>query len=126
MSLVRVLLVDQSPLVRAALRDVLAAEPDVDVVADTGDGAEAIRLATWHRPSVAVFDAQLEGQPLRALRLFHQHQPRVGIIAFSGLDLQLSAKQLKSMGIAELLFKGVHIQLVLDAVCRVARNADHP
>ncbi|MEV4143854.1 response regulator transcription factor [Amycolatopsis sp. NPDC049691] len=125
MSPVRVLLVDQSPTVRAALRDVLAAEPDIDVVADTGDSGEAIRLATRHRPAVVVFDAQLEGQPLRALRLFHHHQPRIGIVAFSGFELQLSAEQFKNAGIAELLIKGVHIRFVLDAVRRVAR-ADRP
>ncbi|MEV6825640.1 hypothetical protein [Amycolatopsis sp. NPDC051102] len=61
-----------------------------------------------------------------ARRLFHQHQSRVGIVAFSGRDLQLSAEQLKSMGITELLIKGGHIQLVLDAVRRAARNADLP
>ncbi|WP_410596149.1 response regulator [Amycolatopsis sp. lyj-23] len=119
-------MVDQSPEVRAALRDVLAAEPDIEVVADTGSGLEAIRLAATHRPSVTVFDAQLGDQHLRALRRFHHHQPHVGIVAFSGFELQLPEEQLASMGIAEMLIKGAHIRLVLDAVRRAARIADRP
>jgi DNA-binding NarL/FixJ family response regulator len=52
----RVLLAEDHRLVRAGLRALLDAMPDVDVVAEVGDGLEAVRLTTEHAPDVALLD----------------------------------------------------------------------
>ncbi len=57
---VRVLLVDDHPVVRAGLRAVLDAEPDLLVVADTGDPAEGIRLAGAGGVDVVLMDLQFD------------------------------------------------------------------
>jgi DNA-binding NarL/FixJ family response regulator len=58
---VRVLVVDDSPAVRARLVTLLREEHDIHVVAEAWDGDEAIRLARVHTPDVVVLDLNLPG-----------------------------------------------------------------
>jgi YesN/AraC family two-component response regulator len=51
---IRVLLADDEVLVRAGVRAILAADPDIEVVAEASDGREALELARVHRPDVAL------------------------------------------------------------------------
>ncbi|MET9438333.1 response regulator transcription factor [Streptomyces sp. NPDC006551] len=58
---VRVVLTDDQPLVRAALRMVIAEAPGLDVVGEAGNGAEAVALAQSLRPEVMVMDLRMPG-----------------------------------------------------------------
>ena len=55
----RVVLADDHQIVRQGFLALLGAEPDVAVVAETGDGAEAVALVERHRPDVLVVDLAL-------------------------------------------------------------------
>ncbi|WP_436777877.1 response regulator [Yinghuangia sp. YIM S09857] len=57
--LVRVLLAEDEPLIRAGVRAILASDPGIEVVAEAEDGAEAVELARRHRPDVAVLDIRM-------------------------------------------------------------------
>jgi DNA-binding NarL/FixJ family response regulator len=57
--MIRVLIVDDQPLVRTGLRVLLEAEPDIEVVAEAGDGAEAVTLATRLHPEVVLMDIRM-------------------------------------------------------------------
>ena len=59
--MIRVLLVDDQALVRAGFRALLAAEPDVEVVAEAGDGEAAVREALRTRPDVVLMDIRRPG-----------------------------------------------------------------
>jgi DNA-binding NarL/FixJ family response regulator len=56
---IRVLIADDQPLMRAGLRLIFDPEPDIEVVADAGNGAEAVRLCQTLRPQVAIFDIRM-------------------------------------------------------------------
>ena len=56
---IRVLLVDDQPLIRSGVAAMLGAAPDVVVVGQAGDGAEAIRLAHLHLPDVVLMDLRM-------------------------------------------------------------------
>ncbi|NEB79923.1 response regulator transcription factor [Streptomyces sp. SID14478] len=58
---VRVLLVDDQPLVRSGLRVLIADTDDLEVVGEAGDGAEAVGLAASLRPDVVVMDIRMPG-----------------------------------------------------------------
>ncbi|WP_030767984.1 MULTISPECIES: response regulator [unclassified Streptomyces] len=56
---VTVLLVDDEPLVRAGLRAVLEAQPDIEVVGEAADGASVIPLVRQLRPDVVAMDVRM-------------------------------------------------------------------
>ena len=56
---IRVLLADDQALVRGALAALLNLEPDIEVVAQTGDGTDVAALAEEHRVHVALLDIQM-------------------------------------------------------------------
>jgi DNA-binding NarL/FixJ family response regulator len=58
---VRVLLADDQALVRAGFRLVLERDPAIVVVAEAGDGAQALRLIHQHRPDVVLMDIRMPG-----------------------------------------------------------------
>jgi DNA-binding NarL/FixJ family response regulator len=58
---IRVLLADDQELVRAGLRMILDAQPDIEVVADVPDGPSAVRETMHLRPDVALLDIQMPG-----------------------------------------------------------------
>jgi DNA-binding NarL/FixJ family response regulator len=55
----RLLIVDDQPLIRRGLAMMLAAEPDIEVVGQAADGLEAIEYALDKRPDVVVMDLQM-------------------------------------------------------------------
>jgi DNA-binding NarL/FixJ family response regulator len=59
--MIRVLLVDDHPLLRTGLRTLLQNEGDIEVIGETGDGWQAVDLATRLSPDVVVMDLALPG-----------------------------------------------------------------
>jgi DNA-binding NarL/FixJ family response regulator len=59
--MIKVLLADDQALVRAGFRALLDAQPDIEVVGEAADGADAVRLATRERPDVVLMDIRMPG-----------------------------------------------------------------
>src|SRR5262245_62790577 len=59
MGRVRILLADDHTVVRQGLRKLLEERPDWEVIAEAGDGREAVRLAEQHKPDVAILDVAM-------------------------------------------------------------------
>ncbi|GAA1076053.1 response regulator [Nocardiopsis composta] len=57
--MIRVLLADDEPLVRAGVATILRTDPGIEVVAEAGDGRSAVELALSHRPDVALLDVRM-------------------------------------------------------------------
>ena len=57
--MIKVLLVDDQPLIRAGFRALLEAEDDIEVVAEAADGRQGVALAAEHVPDVALVDIQM-------------------------------------------------------------------
>ncbi|MEY7971713.1 response regulator [Saccharomonospora xinjiangensis] len=57
--MIRVLLVDDQPLIRSGFRALLDVEDDIEVVAEAADGREGVEQARAHRPDIALIDVQM-------------------------------------------------------------------
>src|SRR5690606_30914266 len=85
-SMIKLLLADDQALVRAGFRALLDAQPDMTVVAEASDGAEAVRLAREHRPDVVLMDIRMPGMDgLTATRQMPEG-PRIVILTTFELD----------------------------------------
>ena len=76
-----ILIVDDNPQLRSFIRRISAQEPDLYVVGEAGDGAEAIRLTHELRPDIVLLDLimpQVDG--LEALRRIKAEQPETKVI----------------------------------------------
>jgi DNA-binding NarL/FixJ family response regulator len=80
----RILLADDHALVRRGLRFVLDAEPDLEVVAETGDGAEAVKRALAPEVDLAVIDITMPRMTgLQAAAELHRRRPELRILVLS-------------------------------------------
>jgi DNA-binding NarL/FixJ family response regulator len=59
--LIRILIVDDHPALRAGLRALVASEPDMQVVAESGDGREGLEMFRQHQPDIVLMDLRLPG-----------------------------------------------------------------
>ncbi|MFH9177921.1 response regulator [Streptomyces albogriseolus] len=83
----RILLADDHALVRRGVRLILDGEPDLTVVAEAADGAEALELAREHRPALAILDIampRLTG--LQAARELSRTLPETRILVLTMYD----------------------------------------
>src|SRR3954454_24308648 len=87
MTLIRVLLVDDHPVVRDGLAAMLAAQPDIAVIGEAGTGAEALeRVAALH-PDVVLMDLQMpEMDGAAATAAIRANHPGVRVLVLTTYD----------------------------------------
>jgi two-component system, NarL family, response regulator NreC len=84
MNKTRILLADDHQVVREGFRALLEAEPDFEIVAETGDGLDAVRKVEQHKPHVLVVDLMMPGlNGLEVARQISQRSPRTRIVVLS-------------------------------------------
>ncbi|WEV77572.1 response regulator transcription factor [Janibacter cremeus] len=85
---IRVLLVDDDPLVRSGLRYMLEASPDLLVVADVGSGEEAVPAIHAHRPDVVLLDYRMgELDGISTTREIRRLDPSPKVVLLTTWDL---------------------------------------
>ncbi len=119
--MVRVVLIDDDPLVRAGLKLMLGGHEGVDFVGEGGDGSEAAALVAEHRPDVLLMDIRMPGKDgLTATEelMAHKDAPRVVILTtFDSDDAVLRAL---AAGAAGFLLKDTPPARMLEAIKQVA------
>jgi DNA-binding NarL/FixJ family response regulator len=84
---IRLVLADDHAVVRKGIREFLEEEGDIDVVAEAGDGQEAVALVAEHQPDVAVLDIQMPGTGgIEATRRIKADFPEVRVLILTAYD----------------------------------------
>jgi DNA-binding NarL/FixJ family response regulator len=86
-STIRILLADDHAVLRQGTRQLLAREEDLEVVAEAGDGEEAVRLARVHAPDIVIMDiAMPKLNGIEATRRILYRSPHIAILMLTMFD----------------------------------------
>jgi DNA-binding NarL/FixJ family response regulator len=114
---IRILIADDHAFVREGTRRILEQEPDLEVVAEAGDGEEAVKLACDLKPDVALVDVampRIDG--IEATRRIKAQCPAVAVLVLSAYDDDQFIFGLLEAGAAGYLLKSVRGQEIVDAI----------
>lgn len=117
---VRVLIVDDQPMVRTGFTVILDAEPDITVVGEAGDGAQAVDAAVALAPDVVLMDVRMPGMDGIAAAAAICAQTTARVLMLTTYDLDEYVYDALRAGASGFLLKSMRRQDLVDAVRVVA------
>ncbi|PXW35238.1 UNVERIFIED_CONTAM: LuxR family two component transcriptional regulator [Williamsia faeni] len=121
--MIGVLTVDDHPVVREGLRGMLEAEPDLEVVGDTGSGAEAVELADHLRPDVVLMDLRMPGTDgVAATVAIKARAPEINIVVLTTYDSDADILRAIEAGAEGYLLKDTSREILADAIRSASRG----
>lgn len=121
----RVAIADDQELVRAGLRGIIEAEPDLEVVGEASDGESAVQLALREHPDVFLMDVRMPG--LDGIQATEQivaaHGP-TRVLVLTTFDLDENVYRAVKAGAAGFLLKDLPAEDLLAAIRHAARGSD--
>lgn len=119
--MVRVVLIDDDPLVRAGLKLMLGGREGVDFVGEGSDGSEAAALVAEHRPDVLLMDIRMPGKDgLTATEELMAHKDAPRVVILTTFDSDDSVLRALAAGAAGFLLKDTPPDRMLEAIKQVA------
>jgi len=119
--MIRVLLADDHALMRRGIRDLLQADPDIDVVGEAADGREATQLTLRLKPDVLIMDLTMpELNGLDAIRHIKKDCPNVELLVFSMHDSEDLIREVFSSGARGYVLKSDAALYLIEAVKSLA------
>lgn len=123
---VRVLLADDHAMVREGLALLVAGEKDMEVVAQAGDGAEAVRLARDTAPDIVVLEVALPGlASAEVTERIREQCPATRVLALSRHADQASVRRLLQAGAAGYVVTRSAAHTLLNAIRVVAQGGTY-
>jgi two-component system, NarL family, response regulator len=121
---IRILAVDDHPLLRGGIAALIAAQPDMQLVAEASTGEEAVEQFRRHRPDIALMDLQMKGMSgIEAIIAIHAEFPAAKIIVLTNLEGDALAQRALKAGAQAYLLKGSLRMDLPEAVRSVYRGA---
>jgi len=118
---IRVVLADDHPVVLAGIRALLQAVPDIELIGEVADGAEALTLIETQKPDVAILDISMPGlNGIELSRRLSETCPTVKIIALTVHEDRAYVKPLIQAGAQGYLLKRSAAEDLIRAVNAVA------
>ncbi|NKZ02001.1 response regulator transcription factor [Nocardiopsis dassonvillei subsp. albirubida] len=118
---VRVLLVDDDPLVRTGLRIMLCGDGDIEVVGEAGDGTEVPAAVAEHRPDVVLMDVRMPGTDgIAATEALRGDGDGPQVLVLTTFDADATVVRALRAGAAGYLLKHTAPERIVEAVRRAA------
>jgi DNA-binding NarL/FixJ family response regulator len=123
--MITVALADDQPLVRSGLRMILEGEPDMEIVGEAADGAEAVALVAATQPEVLLLDVQMPGvDGLAAVEQLVATGVSTKVLMLTTFDLDEYVYRAMRAGASGFLLKDMAGEDIVVAVRQVAGGAD--
>ncbi|MFF0437049.1 response regulator [Streptomyces sp. NPDC004327] len=122
--MIRVLLADDETMIRAGVRAILDTDPGIEVVAEAGDGHQAVELALLHRPDVVLLDIRmprLDG--LGAAEELRRVAPDAGLVMLTTFSEDAYVERALGSGVSGFLLKSGDPRELIAGVRAVAEGA---
>lgn len=114
---IKVLLADDHRMFREALRFPLAAEPDIEVLAETSTGAETLEAVARHLPDVLLLDIALPDiKGIEVARRVLRRNPEIRIVAVSGYSDRLFVEEMLKAGARGYVLKSSGAHELISAI----------
>lgn len=124
--MIRVLIADDHKLVRDGLKQILAAEPDIEVAAEAGDGDEALARVRGEDFDLALLDLSMPGLAgIALIRRLRAEKPKLRILVLSMHGEQQYAARALKAGAAGYLTKDSASAQLVGAIRKVAAGGVH-
>jgi len=121
---VRVLVVDDHPLLRVGLVEMIQQEPDMEVCGQAGGADEAVRLIEEHGPDLMTLDISLPGKSgLELLKDLRHRYPELHVLVVSMHDESLYAERVLRAGARGFITKEEAVDRVVEAI-RVVQKGE--
>lgn len=121
---IRVLIVDDDPLVRTALSHFVTRDPEIDVIGEAESGLDAIAFVERDRPDVVMMDVQMpEMNGIEATAAISERWPEVRILAVTTLDGSDTVLPMLSAGASGYMLKDSSAESILAGVREVHSGA---
>jgi two-component system response regulator DesR len=118
--MIKLLLADDQALVRGALSALLGLEPDLQVVAEVGDGAAVVAAVLEHRPDVALLDVEMPGlDGISATAAVRKAAPEVKVLIVTTFGRPGYLRRALQAGASGFVVKDTPAAQLADAVRRV-------
>ncbi|WP_354697866.1 Oxygen regulatory protein NreC [Paraconexibacter sp. AEG42_29] len=119
----RLMIADDHSMVRGGLKLLLDRQPDFEVVAEAGDGAEAVAVALEHRPDLCILDVSMPKLTgLQATREIKLQMPDVDVLILSMHDDERYLFEALKAGAGGYVLKTEADRALVDAVRAVSRG----
>jgi DNA-binding NarL/FixJ family response regulator len=123
---VRILIVEDHPVVRKGLSQVIAADSGMEVCGQAADATEAFQLVQSKRPHVVIVDLLLKsGDGMDLIGQIKNHDPQIKMIVSSAQEESIFAERALRAGAMGYVSKGEPADAVLEAIRTVARGEVH-
>jgi DNA-binding NarL/FixJ family response regulator len=113
-------------LFRQGIRTLIAAEPDLEVVGEAGNAADAVTMARDLRPDVVLMDVGMQGMSsFEATRLIRKDRPETKVVFLSMYDDEEYLSECMSMGASGYILKESPFDQLLTAIREVHRGGSY-
>lgn len=122
-SQIQIAVVDDHPFFRQGVRDVLNKESDITVIAESGDGREALEMLEEIQPDVVLMDVNLPGlNGLQVTKKLKHRHPEINVIILTAYDDEEQIYHAIRIGASAYFAKDVDPAHLLDTVRAVAKG----
>jgi DNA-binding NarL/FixJ family response regulator len=119
---VKLLVADDHEVVRSGLASMLAGS-EVKVVAETGNGNEAVKLAAKHKPDVVLLDIRMpDPDGLETLDKLHREVPKTRVVMLSTYDNPTYVARAVALGASDYVLKGASRKELISVIVSAAEG----